>query len=205
MRRIEEFWIEFNPPAEPEEKPSWMTALFFDVVDSVKGAVIVVFLIFALFFKAVGVDGDSMFPTLRDGDWVAVSGVTTKVERGDIVVVTQPWERNVPIIKRVIAIGGDVVDIDFETNEVFVNGFLLEESYIAEPTRFLYPKEASAVLDWLCTEKSVREDIDFAPIRAAFTEEFMNTPLEQMQTPPTKKLASIIADAANIIKNTNLY
>lgn len=78
-------------------------------------------------------------------------------------------------------------------------------SYIAEPTRFLYPKEANAVLDWLCTEKSAREDIDFAPIRASLTEEFMNTPLEQMQTPPTKKLASIIADAANIIKNTNLY
>ena len=147
MRRIEEFWIEFNPPAEPEEKASWMTALFFDVVDSVKGAVIVVFLIFALFFKAVGVDGDSMFPTLRDGDWVAVSGVTTKVERGDIVVVTQPWERNVPIIKRVIAIGGDVVDIDFETNEVFVNGFLLEESYIAEPTAVSYDVEFPVTVD----------------------------------------------------------
>ena len=141
MRRIEEFWIEFNPPAEQEEKTSWLTSFSFDVIDSVKGAVIVVFLIFALFFKAVGVDGDSMFPTLRDGDWVAVSGITTKVERGDIVVITQPWERNVPIIKRVIAIGGDTVYIDFETNEVFVNGILLEENYIAEPTFVSYDVE----------------------------------------------------------------
>ena len=141
MRRIEEFWIEFNPPAEQEEKTSWLTRFSFDIIDSVKGAVIVVFLIFALFFKAVGVDGDSMYPTLRDGDWVAVSGITTEVERGDIVVVTQPWERNVPIIKRVIAIGGDVVYIDFESGAVFVNGVLLEESYIAEPTAVSYDVE----------------------------------------------------------------
>lgn len=138
MRRIEEFWIEFNPPEEKEEKPSGISSVIFDVVDSVKGAVIVVFLIFALFFKAVGVDGDSMFPTLEDGNWVAVSGVTSNVERGDIVVVTQPWERNVPIIKRVIALGGDTVDIDFETSEVFVNGVLLQEDYIAEPTTVSY-------------------------------------------------------------------
>lgn len=141
MRRIEEFWIEFNPPVYEEEKPSGISTFIFDVVDSVKGAVIVVFLIFALFFKAVGVDGDSMFPTLRDGDWVAVSGMSVSIGRGDIVVVTQPWERNVPIIKRVIAVGGDTVDIDFENSEVFVNGIKLDEPYIAEPTAVNYDVE----------------------------------------------------------------
>ena len=143
MRKIEEFWIEF----ENEKKISTVASVVYDACDSLKGAIITVFLIFALVFRVVGVDGDSMFPTLRDGDWVAVSGVTTKVERGDIVVVTQPWERNVPIIKRVIAIGGDVVDIDFETNEVFVNGFLLEESYIAEPTAVSYDVEFPVTVD----------------------------------------------------------
>jgi len=78
-------------------------------------------------------------------------------------------------------------------------------SYISEPTRFLYPKEASAVLDWLCTDKSVRVDIDFTAISASLAEEFMKTPLEQMQTPPTKGMSEIIADAADIIKNTELY
>ena len=118
MRRIEEFWIEFNPPETEEEiKVSGFTSFCFDIIDSVKGAVIVVFLIFALIFKAVGVDGDSMVPTLIDGDWVAVSGITMSVDRGDIVVITQPWERNVPIIKRIIAVGGDTVDIDFDTSD----------------------------------------------------------------------------------------
>lgn len=147
MRRVEEFWIEFNPPAEEEEKVPGLISLCYDMMDSVKGAVIVVFLIFALVFKAVGVDGDSMFPTLRDGDWVAVSGLTTSVEKGDIVVVTQPWERNVPIIKRVIAVGGDTVYIDFDSNEVYVNGEMLDEPYIAEPTWLSYDIEFPLTID----------------------------------------------------------
>lgn len=147
MRRIEEFWIEFNPPAEEEIKASGFQSLCFDIIDSVKGAVIVVFLIFALVFKAVGVDGDSMVPTLIDGDWVAVSGITMSVDRGDIVVITQPWERNVPIIKRVIALGGDTVDIDFDTSEVFVNGVLIDEPYIAEPTVVSYDVDFPITVD----------------------------------------------------------
>ena len=136
MRRIEEFWIEFNT-SEAQEDIKTPTALgfFYDMADSLKGAIIVVFLVFAFVFRILGVDGDSMFPTLRDGDWVAVSGITTSVDRGDIVVVTQPWERNVPIIKRVIAVGGDTVYIDFESNRVYVNGVELNEPYINEPTR----------------------------------------------------------------------
>ena len=136
MRRIEEFWIEFNPVYEQEEiKTSAALGLFYDMVDSLKGAIIVVFVIFAFVFRVLGVDGDSMFPTLRDGDWVAVSGITANVERGDIVVVTQPWERNVPIIKRVIAVGGDTVYIDFDNSKVYVNGTEIYEPYINEPTR----------------------------------------------------------------------
>lgn len=141
MRRIEEFWIEFNPPVKEEIKTPAMLSFCYDLIDSVKGAVIVVFLIFAFVFKAVGVDGDSMFPTLKDKDWVAVSGITASVERGDIVVITQPWERNVPIIKRVIAVGGDTVHIDFDANSVYVNGVLLNEPYIFEPTWLSYDVE----------------------------------------------------------------
>ena len=135
MRRIEEFWIEFNPVCEQEEmKTSALLGLFYDMVDSLKGAIIVVFVIFAFVFRVLGVDGDSMFPTLRDGDWVAVSGITANVERGDIVVVTQPWERNVPIIKRVIAVGGQTVNIDFTEGIVYVDGKALNEDYTSTPT-----------------------------------------------------------------------
>lgn len=148
MRRVEEFWIEFNPITVTEEpKAPWHASLMYDAIESVKGAVIVVFLIFSFVFRAVGVDGDSMYPTLKDGDWVAVSGVTTEIDRGDIIVSTQPWERNVPIVKRVIAVGGDMVDIDFNANAVFVNGVKLNEPYIAELTRVSYDVEFPVIVE----------------------------------------------------------
>lgn len=148
MRRIEEFWIEFNPPAVQEEtQASGAITLFYDMVDSLKGAIIVVFIIFACFFRVIGVDGDSMFPTLKDGDWLAISGITAEIERGDIVVVTQPWERNVPIIKRVVAVGGDTVDIDFDNGKVYVNNTEIYEPYINEPTETSYDVEFPITVD----------------------------------------------------------
>lgn len=133
MRRIEEYWVEF----ETEKTSSFLT-LVYDACDSLKGAIIAVFLIFALAFRVVGVDGDSMKNTLHDGDWVAVTGVSTEFERGDIVVVTQPWERNVPIIKRIIGIEGDTVYIDFSSGKVYINGEEIYEPYIAEQTHLQY-------------------------------------------------------------------
>lgn len=149
MRRIEEFWIEFNPDAgkAEEKKPPFPVSFLFDVTDSVKGAVLVVFLVFALMFRAVGVDGDSMNPTLNDQDWVAVAGAVTEFEHGDIVIINQPWRRNVPIIKRVIAVGGDTINIDFEKREVYVNGIKLDEPYISEPTWLSYDIEFPLTVD----------------------------------------------------------
>ncbi|MBQ3045429.1 MAG: signal peptidase I [Clostridia bacterium] len=136
MRKIEEFWIEFTPD-EPK-KANAAVSFIFDVTDSLKGAVIAAFVIFCLVFRVIGVEGTSMMPTLHDGDWVAVSGISMNIKKGDIVIITQPWERNVPIVKRVVAKGGDTVDIDFALGEVFVNGEKLNEPYIDEPTTLSY-------------------------------------------------------------------
>ena len=57
------------------------------------------------------------------------------------MVVTQPWERKIPIIKRVIGLSGDTIDIDFDNGFVYVNGEKLTEPYIAEPTHEYYDVE----------------------------------------------------------------
>ncbi len=148
MRKIEEFHMDFISK-QNEIKPagSFMKAVY-DIMDSFKGAVLTAFIVFALVFRVVGVEGDSMNPTLSSGDWLAVSSVAIKgFEAGDIVVVTQPWERNVPIIKRVIAVGGDTVDIDFVTHQVRVNGKVIDEPYIAEPTALKYDVEFPLVVE----------------------------------------------------------
>ena len=90
---------------------------------------------FVFGFRVVGVDGESMMPTLNDKDWLAVSAINSTIERGDIVVITQPNITNEPLIKRVIAVGGDTLDINFMSGEVKVNGNVIDEPYINAPTQ----------------------------------------------------------------------
>ena len=142
MRKTEEFWIEFDAAKPASDLPQRLLRSFYDLFDSLKGAVLVVLLLFTLVFRAVGVEGDSMQPTLDSGDWVAVTGMLLhSVERGDIVVVTQPWERHVPIIKRVIGVAGDEIMINFEKGIVYVNGEPKYEEYINERTFVQYDVE----------------------------------------------------------------
>lgn len=148
MRKIEEFRIEFASKQNEIAPAGKFAKAVYDIMDSFKGAVLAAFIIFALAFRVVGVEGDSMNPTLQSGDWLAVGSVSIKgFETGDIVVVTQPWERNVPIIKRVIAVGGDTVDINFVTHQVIVNGKVLDEPYIAQPTSLKYDVEFPLVVE----------------------------------------------------------
>ncbi|MBQ7596572.1 MAG: signal peptidase I, partial [Clostridia bacterium] len=79
-------------------------------------------------------DGRSMMPTLYDGDWLVVSGQHS-YDRGDIIIITQPNDMHEPLVKRVIAVGGEKININFETGDVFINDELIDEPYIKESTR----------------------------------------------------------------------
>lgn len=92
------------------------------------GALIAVVVIFTVFFRVVTVSGDSMFETLHDGDRLILITQFYKLDRGDVVVIRRDGEE--PLIKRVIALGGDTLDIDPETNKVILNGKELDEPYI---------------------------------------------------------------------------
>ena len=94
-------------------------------------------LIFVFLIRLVGVSGPSMTPTLLDGEYVALLSnfVCRDYGQGDVVVATVPtFDDARPIVKRVIATAGQTVDIDFASGEVRVDGVLLEEPYINEPT-----------------------------------------------------------------------
>lgn len=92
-----------------------------------------IFLAFLLVFRVIVVSGDSMFSTLWDGDYLLLlSNVFYREpEPGDIVVISkQSFDDGEPIIKRVIALEGQTVDIDFEQGIVYVDGQALDEPYI---------------------------------------------------------------------------
>lgn len=106
----------------------------FDWCEAMIFSLVVVVVVFTFFFRLISVDGTSMLPTLHHGDMMIVSGLGYTPKHGDVVVVNKPIADLGPIVKRVIGMGGDTVDIDFATGEVSVNGEMLEEPYINEPT-----------------------------------------------------------------------
>ena len=88
-----------------------------------------------VFFRASLVRGSSMEPTLHDGDCILVRTAGYDApQQGDIVAIKAKDREGKHLVKRVIALEGDTVHIDFETGSVFVNGQRLEEPYAAEPT-----------------------------------------------------------------------
>ena len=101
-------------------------------------AALVLVLIFSFFFRIIQVDGSSMVPTLVNGDKLIVWGAGYEPQRGDVVIVDSYTSYGKPLVKRVIAKGGDTVFIDYATGTVAVNGEVLQEDYIAEPTYLGY-------------------------------------------------------------------
>lgn len=122
-----------NEELEKQEKSTFSQKLV-EFAGIIASAIIAIMLIFTFAFRIVGVSGPSMMNTLKHGDWLLVSAFTTEAERGDIVIVTQPNSFNEPIVKRVIAVGGDTIDIDFDTATVYINGEAIDEPYLGSPT-----------------------------------------------------------------------
>ena len=107
----------------------------FDWLEALVSALTVIILLFTFFIRLIGVDGNSMYPTLHHGDQLIVSHMFySKPKAGDIVVLTKKSFLSDPIVKRVIATEGQTVDINFDTHEVMVDGEIVNEPFINEPT-----------------------------------------------------------------------
>ena len=97
----------------------------------------VVMILFLIFFRIIVVSGPSMKMTLLDGDYLLLISnlFYREPEKGDVVVVSkQDYDNGKPIVKRVIATEGQIVDMDFANGIVYVDGLPLEEDYINTPT-----------------------------------------------------------------------
>lgn len=91
----------------------------------------VVLLIVTFIVRQSPVIGTSMTKTLHENDVVIVNELFYKPRQGDIIVAQSvPLGYDEPIVKRVIATGGQTVDIDFDTWTVYVDGQVLDEPYV---------------------------------------------------------------------------
>lgn len=94
--------------------------------------VLTVYLFLGVLFGLAVVQGESMYPNLKTGDLVLLNRLERHYSQGDIVILNMPADDE--YIKRIIAMGGDTVDMEEETGVIKVNGEPLEEKYIFSPT-----------------------------------------------------------------------
>lgn len=129
-----------------------------DVIESVTTAIFVVMLVFTYLICTAVVEGDSMVPTLENGDRLMVSRLDKTYETGDILILNSASAYTFDdagqltaapglgkrIVKRLIAQSGQEVNIDFDEGIVYVDGKALEEPYTSTLTKrdnraFTYP------------------------------------------------------------------
>lgn len=80
-------------------------------------------------FTPIAVDGESMRPTLEDGDRMIVNKIGYKIgepKRFDIVVFHAPEQKN--YIKRVIGLPGD--SLEYKDDQLYINGEPIDEPYL---------------------------------------------------------------------------
>ncbi len=114
--------------------PTALQDELFDWAQNIAVILSVVVLVFTFIVRVIGVDGQSMEPTLHDRDWMLISNLFYEPDYGDIVVLTKQQFMDKPIVKRVIATEGQTIDIDFASGRVSVDGRVLDEPYINDLT-----------------------------------------------------------------------
>ncbi|MBQ6884346.1 MAG: signal peptidase I [Clostridia bacterium] len=135
-----------------------MKGFVFDWLEVLVHAIIVVIICFSFLFRVATIDGESMENTLFEGEKVIISNLFYEPKAGDIVVISRNKENsvftidssNTPIIKRIIALEGQTVDIDFDEGIVYVDGIALDEPYTKTPTNEKYEVDFPVTVDEGC-------------------------------------------------------
>ncbi len=97
--------------------------------------------IFRFVFIPVYVRGDSMLPTYRDGQFGFANSLAFRSQEpsfGDVVVIEMNGRRTM-YLKRIVGLPRETVD--FRNGNLFVNGEVVPEPYVVEPTDWTVPPE----------------------------------------------------------------
>lgn len=133
----------------PAEKKRRLFNDVMEILETMLVSVFVILMVFAYLLRPVTVDGRSMLPTLHNGDRLVMYRLFYQPKRGDIVVISDyggnvldadgnvvpsGYALNENLIKRVIAVAGQKLEVDASTGAVYVDDVLLDEPYINMPT-----------------------------------------------------------------------
>jgi signal peptidase I len=170
MENLENLPTESNPETPtaqpPEARPSHAVL---DVIETLLLA-LVLFLGMNLITARIRVEGPSMKPTLHNGEYVLVNRLAYKwaqPHQGEVIVFRFPRKPSQEYIKRVIGLPGDEVYIT--NKQVFINGHLVEEPYIAEAPQYYgtwrVPENSLFVLGDNRNDSSDSHDWEYVPMQ----------------------------------------
>lgn len=121
---------------QPAGKKDTLEGTLYCWAQALVTAVVGVILLFTFGVRLISVNGPSMQDTLYTGDRLLVlNAMFCGFKAGDVVVINDyNAELDDTLVKRIVATGGQTVDVDFVTGVVYVDGQALDEPYIKEPT-----------------------------------------------------------------------
>ena len=116
--------------ANEEQGPSATVqalSFVFDIAELFAISFAAVIIVLCFFLRHSPVSGESMMPTIQHKDTLLVSDLGYTPAHGDVVIVQSLHNPEKPLVKRVIAVGGDKIEINFERWMIKVNGIVIEQ------------------------------------------------------------------------------
>lgn len=133
--------MEQTAPTILRSKPSRIK-VFFENVAYIIAAVILALLVQQFLVKPFIVNGASMDPTLKTGDYLLIDRLSYRLhapQRGDVVIFKAPPEPDKYFVKRIIGLPGETVRIEGSKvtiiNKTYPKGIILKESFIVHPSK----------------------------------------------------------------------
>lgn len=125
------------PPVSPQRRVmGWIR----DILETILPALLIVLVVNVFLAQATRVEGQSMEPTLHDNQRLVIEKISYRLhvpQRGDVVVLKLPNRRSDPLIKRVVGLPGETIEV--RDGHVYINGQVLEELYLNQLTLGNFP------------------------------------------------------------------
>lgn len=125
-------YYDYHKKTEKEEIADAAWTSVFHWVYAIVFILIAFIIVFSVFLKIINVEGDSMKPTLHDGDKILVSVLQYTPEKGDLVLIDINDGASIMMVKRIVATENQTVDIDYKNRTLTVDGVVMQEAYITE-------------------------------------------------------------------------
>jgi signal peptidase I len=170
MENLENLPTEASPETPAAEPPKTRSShAVWDMIETLLLA-LVLFLGMNLITARIRVEGPSMKPTLHNGEYVLVNRLAYKWAKphlGEVIVFRFPRNPSQEYIKRVIGVPGDEVYIT--NKQVFINGQLVDEPYIADAPQYYgtwrVPENSLFVLGDNRNDSSDSHDWEYVPMQ----------------------------------------